>query len=779
LVRNHIMWKKYFVSLGILSIAFISLLPTRGLAQGIDEMAVIDSANLFQNRIDEVEASVDKLVALGAEVRVRTILTYGNAGSLDQYEAQLEKESPSWNDQNGSIKYDLVVLIISLQERETGIYYGNAWDNILGNRWEAIINNNMNPDFRNGNYASGTIKGLDQIGRLIKEAGQTPTGNQSFGKTQWWIVPIVVLAVIGLIIGLILFFYLRSTRAKISAARQKALLAKQGAAASINEQIEAIKMLEIKVNVTADRITPEEASPLHEGFEKAKNIVDRSSESYSNLAHSAGDPENPRLGEAELGVIEAEYKKILGDLSQSTETVKKVEAEVAAVQRAVDSFGDETAKINAEIEKLLSIQSDLNKAGYRTNFLTASITSIRNTLEQANNLVAGKRVLEGMEKISLARDEVTTTIQAVEDLPKKKLDAEKSIELLTSRIEQVKQTVDSGRDNFESIATNYAGTTWAPIQGNGTEAENRVNWAIEALEDAKEVVRSEQQEWTKAIDLVATGNKWLTEAESLISSISILESNLTKARQDSPAEISAAEIDIKKAWDYINQYDEDIRESLEDELRAAENKNNMAKEELDKAKPDYFSICKLAREANESADRILVQARNEHEATERLRSKAASTRRDASARVSITRKYVEDHYQVVKTEARNYLSAAEEALRQADVAADIEAQLALTSKAETAANNAYSLAQQDVNNSWQRPVSYPETPVQNTPPIIFPGIPSAPAERPPSGGGGNTSWGSPRGPGPNTSGTIRHGGGSSSWGSRGGSGQTGGGSRGW
>jgi uncharacterized membrane protein YgcG len=774
LVKKHIMRKIYFLSGCIAALAFISLLPTQGLAQSVDEIPVIDSANLFQSRIDEVEASVDKLVSLGADVRVRTILTYGNAGSLDRYEAQLEKESPSWTDQNGSIKYDLIVLIIALQERETGLYYGNAWENVLGNRWEAIIDNNMNPDFGSGNYAGGAIKGLEQIGRLIREAGQTPTGNGSSGNTQWWIVPVVVFAVIGVIIGVILFFYLRNTRAKIAVARQKAVLAKQGAAASINEQIETVKMLEIKVNVTADRITPEEASSLWEGFEKAKGLVDRSSESYSNLAHSAGDPENPKLGEAELGVIENEYKKILDDLSQSTATVKKVEAEVAEVQRAVDSFGDEAAKINADIEKISSIQSELNKAGYRTDFLTASITSIRDSLEQANNLVAGKRVLEGMQKISTARDAVKTAIQTAEDLPGKKRDAEKAIELLASRIEQVKLTVDNGRDNFERIATRYAGTTWASIQGNGTEAENRVNWAIESLMDAKEVAESEQQEWPKAIELVETGNKWLVEAESLISSISILESNLIKAKQDSPSEINAAEIDIKKAWDYINQYDEDIRENLEDELRVAENKNNMAKEELNKVTPDYFAICKLARDANEAADRILVQARNEHEVAERLRNKAASTRRDATARVSIARKYVEDHYPVVKAEARNYLSTAEEALRQSDTTPDIETQLALTSKAETAASNAYSLAQQDVNNSWQRPVSNSEIPRQGNPTIIIPRIPSAPSGRP---GGGSTSWGSPRSS--SSSGTTRRGGGSSSWGSRGGSGRTGGGSRGW
>jgi uncharacterized membrane protein YgcG len=757
-------------------LGLILLRPATGTAQGTDTLTVIDAANLFENHLEEVETAANELKALGADVRVRTILTYGGAGSLDEYELQLEKISPSWTGQNGNIKSDLMVFLVSYQERETGLYFGNDWESLLGSRWESIVEDTVNPRFSAGDFAGGTVKGLEEIQRLIRQSQQTPEGNQPSTNTQWWIVPVTILVIIGLIIGVVLLLYLRNTRAKISAARQKAILAKQGAAAGINELLEVVKMLEIKVNVTAAKITTAEAVPLQQGVIKAKTLVDRSSEAYSNLAHSAGDPENPKLREVELGTIETEYKKILDDLSTSRDSVKEVETEVTVVQEAVDSFGGEAEKIESEISTIISKQDELVKAGYRTNTLAELIQIVRNTLAQARTMVSEKRILEGSRKLALSKEQLDNAAREAEEIPKRKKTTEEAITQLASRIEQVKITIENGIDNFKRVAVNYSDTAWEPIRGNGTEAENRVTWTIEALADAKELAASEVQEWQKAAELVESGNKWLSEAQSLIDSISILEANLIRARQDIPGEINAAQADITKAWEYIKRYDDDIREILEDELKAAEDNNNLAKEELNKSRPDYLAACKLAKEANEAADRILLQARNEHEAAERLRNQVVSTARDASVRVSITRKYIEDHHEVVQTGARNSLINAEEALRQADAVVEVNEKISLATRAESLANEAYSLAQNDVNNSWQKPSQTYRSSGTGLPPIIIPNLP-----RPTTGqtSGGNTSWGTPRPYRPGSSGTARTGGGSSSWRPSSGAGRRGGGARGW
>jgi hypothetical protein len=204
----------------------------------------------------------------------------------------------------------------------------------------------------------------------------------------------------------------------------------------------------------------------------------------------------------------------------------------------------------------------------------------------------------------------------------------------------------------------------------------------------------------------------------------------------------------------------------------------MAREELKQEKPDYFKAGKLAHEANDAADNILIQARNEHEAAERLRAKAVSLRREANSSVSIASKYIEVHHPEVRSEARNYLVKAVESLRQAEAAADVDSQIALASQAESEADRAYQLAQSDVASTTMI------IPRISIPTIIIP--PMSPPGR------SQQSWGYPRPSshdfGHNSGsgggffrpggGTIRSGGGGSSgWGAGGRGGGGGGGSR--
>jgi predicted DNA-binding protein (UPF0278 family) len=237
-----------------------------------------------------------------------------------------------------------------------------------------------------------------------------------------------------------------------------------------------------------------------------------------------------------------------------------------------------------------------------------------------------------MKYADAALEQAKHITKTLTELPQKKQETQAAIPALAARIETVKNRIDTGREVFDRLYMEYAETTWEPVRGNGSEAENRIDWATDAYDEAVSAAKPDEQDWLKAMDMVEKGNSWLTEAESLVESITELETNLKAGERDFPAEIDAAEADIKKAWDYINKYDDDIRESLEDDLRAAEKKVEEARTELNKEKPDFFIVCRLAREANESADKILVQARDEPETAERLRAKAASAKRDATSK---------------------------------------------------------------------------------------------------------------------------------------------------
>lgn len=759
------------ILVSILIFVFLSIFPITGLAQTVDQVPVIDDAGIFGNQLGDVQAAANQLISRGADVRVRTIQTFGAAGNLDRYEEQLELQSPSWLAPNGDRKNNLIVLLISMQESKYGLYYGSVWNNILDNNWLRIQTDVMNPYFSSGDYAGGTIAGLEELQRLIESGGQptTPTSTPGKGFSP---VLVTILVIVIAVIVLLFFRNHRSNRAKRQAVRQKAMLAKQGAASGINELNETIQMLEIKVDVVAGKVVPDDAVALKDGLEKVKGLIGQSSQAYSEMSHSAGDPENPKLGEAELAAIETEYQKILSNLREAREEIKKVEDNVASVQQSINDFPARVDEVNTAIVEAQQKEVGIREVGFKSKYPAELITKGQATLKLAQELAFKKRSSEAIKTAGLALDQIKQAIQVAEELPQKKQESEMAISVLASRIEQVKGVINNGGDVFDRLVQEYADSNWESIRGNGTEAENRINWALDALDDARTATAPEQQEWHHALELIVKANIWLGEAESLMKSISELEKNLIAERTATPGEIEAARIDIVRAWDYINRYDEDIRESLEDDLRAAEGKNEAARQELILVKPDYFKAGKLAREAHESADKILIQARAEHEAAERLRAKATTAYREASSKVSIAAKYVENHHPVVRGEARSYLNTAVEALRQAESSTDTNSQITLAERAESAADQAYTLAQKDVNNTT---MSIPNISI---PTIIFPtsgstgggwGLPRRTSSTSSSstprrtGGGGSSGWSSRSSGTSRGGGVSRGGGGSSGW----------------
>jgi len=775
-------------SVSILAVAGVLASAGVALAQSQDQLLVVDGAGIFDDRIVEVQTAAEWLQTTGADVRVRTIASFNGFGNLDLYEQDLERRSPSWLGPDGNRKNNLIVIIICLQGGgQTGLYYGEYWEDILDRSWNSLMSDVMNPLFREGDYAGGAVAGLDAIGRLIEEGGSSGVVPQGSGMSTLAAVLLSLVAMAAIIIGLVLITSHRRSRARRAGLRQKALLARQGAAAGINELIEAAQMLDIKVDVTASRVAPEDAAPLRSGLAEARRLIDISSQRYSELSHSAADPTNPKLGEAELAAIEPEFRGILENLRQARESVRAVDGRVSALQQMMDGFPVRVAEVDAAMERATIKHDELSRAGFNTAYAIDLLARGRVTLAMAHDLASRKRFREGAEYVGLAGAQVQQSIQVAEELPQKKKEAEAAVPALATRIMQVKAAIERGRALFERLSAEYAETTWVAVRGNGTEAENRVDWAEDALEEARAAAGPERQEWHRALELVAGASGSLAEAEALVASISELEVSLRAARRDSAGEIAAAQADVTRAWEFINRYDEDIRESLEDDLRAAEATIETAREELKREKPDYLRVCKLAREANEAADRILVQAQDEHETAERLRARAASALRDAQAKVTMVSRFVQVRHPFVQDQARNRLVEATAALQQAEAVTDANSRITLAERAEAAADEAYSLAQRDVNASWGRPQQGPGSSGFNTPTVFFPsggssggarpwgsrptaGSRPASSPRPSSssrpGGGGSTSWGS----------------GSRSGGSRGGGGGgagRGGGSKGW
>jgi hypothetical protein len=377
---------------------------------------------------------------------------------------------------------------------------------------------------------------------------------------------------------------------------------------------------------------------------------------------------------------------------------------------------------------------------------------------------------------------------------------------LRDRIAEVEKIVDEGAALFEQMASQHVEAAWQAIRGNGTEADNRLEWAQKVLEESAADLASEEAErWAAVPGRVQQARGWLDEAVTLVQSIRDHEKHLDQARQAAPKEVQQVKEDIVKAREYIHQYDRDIREQLEHELDAAEPDWGLVYKELNQERSDYLGILTLVRGVRQVADRILAEARSEHETIKRLAQRYTSRLRETEGTLSTARNYLRNHFRDVKRGAHSLLEQAEQALRwaqehraQADRLEDtmrrkeLEEAVRLLREAGEGAEGAYARAQRDVRQAEEarRPAPRPSVPT-GPGPWAVPGGWGTPRPAPspfrdrdrdrerhrdrdrPSerrrGGGSSTGWGG-------GSGGSRRGGSSTGWGS---SRRRGGGSTGW
>ena len=181
-----------------------------------------------------------------------------------------------------------------------------------------------------------------------------------------------------------------------------------------------------------------------------------------------------------------------------------------------------------------------------------------------------------------------------------------------------------------------------------------------------------------------------------------LKKNLDECKKIAQSEVDAAETDITRAKEYINEHDKDVADSLwSDVCVVGENLLRLVKTELAKEKPNYIMIVKVAKEANGTADTILESAKTEYETAEKLRRDIKSTRIEAMASISKAKEYIDDHGNDVSRTAKEHLERAHAALANASGENELQskAQLQDLKTADSEADKEYDRAKKDFSNA--------------------------------------------------------------------------------
>lgn len=765
-------------------------LPTAAWAVNCDAV-VDDRAGIFGSRVEAVREAAQRLENNGAEVRVLTMDDLGGAANLDQYKAEVQQYCASWRAADGGMKNNLIVFMVSVRERKSGLYYGDLWRRQLDSAWPAILADEVNPRFRDRNFAGGIASGFDAVNRLIDASRAPPVSTappvivreQPTDLSGLWTVLEGLLLLVALTVAFIFIGLIKKSVDRKKAVRQKAQADMDACSALVVELDELTAAEQKRIELLATQVVEEDVTPLRLSLDGLLAAYRAANSAYLALRNGNLDPGRAGLSIGQLEHIAAEYAKTLGLLTAVKDGDTVVHRKLTdGLEKIV---GDAPATVveaeRAAAEAIARVQK-VTDQGFRTEAVKAELAETVRGLDEAKLAKDAKRFRVMQGKCREALTNAANAAELADGYPVRCQKLAAAVPVARDRIPAVHAAIVAGRANFLAIQAEHAESSWAEIRGNGTEAEKRLTAVPVALDQAATLSTMEMQDWDQAEKILAQAIAWLDECESFMRSIAALRQHLTKLKAEVRPEIEAAKADLAKATEFMKAHQADMDGSREGEVVLAREGIANAERCLAEPKPDYPAAAKQAAAANKLADELLVEVRSDYEVAERRRQEAATALREAEASYSKASEYIQDHYTDTGKKANELLATAERELKEARAEQSLALIVVTAQMAEKSADEALNQAKKDVRREQERSSASSYSGGSSSSDSFLSGLAGGMIGSSWGSGTSGSSWGGSRGGSSRSSGSSwggsggLGGGGSSGWGgSHGGGGSSGGG----
>ena len=746
--RRWLLFAAIAVCFGIL----IGLPSASAMAVDTGSEIVLDEAQILGNQIGDIEAAAKKLESIGADVRVRTFTDFGNAGTLDAFIEQYQKQYSSWLGANGERKNNLLIFAVSMKESKLGIFYGDQWMNALEYTGEGlrISSDLIGPKFTGGNFVDGFLDGMNETYRVLNDYlhPSATTGTDSSSPVVIQKEPtdlsglwIFLYCVAGAIFMVIAFFVVRAIgrrlverreeRQEAEATRQRALRARDAATLILSELSDPNRQAVRKAKVEKYSTLSESVeSRLQEALNVVIKHLDDAQTGMASAVSASAVADDKNLSEDVYVQMADRYEEVLSAARTAQKADQLIDGIANEIEADLKQIPGSIAKMRQRLAKLDKAVAVQKKDGIRVDMTEDYVLKISKQLDKANQ---GKGDLATVKLLASLNSDCAVVEADLAKLEQSRKQVSEAIPKLQKRADLVRTQVESAKTVFDRIAAGYAESSWESVRGNVTEAQKRIMSAESLIQAATTQSSVDKQNWKEAVESVEQASLALDEAESYLRSIVALEGNLKQAKLNAPGEVSTAQADIDKARQYIAEYDEDIQDELETGLKEASANLEAAKQELQKSQPDYLLVVRLASQANTSADRIFEEAVDEHETAQRTKRQAASMLAQAKSAVSKAEEFIEDHQSDVGFDAESDLETAQRALQQALNCVAVAEILRYATQAYETADDAYGSAKSDFESAENS---------RYTPPVYGGGYRSSHDDDDSSGGGTSSSWGS-------------------------------------
>lgn len=665
---------------------------------------VVDEANILGSGKASLEAAALKLS--GADVHVVTVQTFGSSPSFTDYMVGRVKQCSGWmNSGKSDFKSNLLLFAVSVSERKVYFTYGSSYKQYFDDGAnQNAVRSAMGAQFKNQAWPEGFVDGMAAAQGVLSApvskpgSAQPPTQVTNNIDLSWlkWVFGAILL--LGLIVAGV-FYGNRWVQANNlrKAARQKALRAADAVTRLLQPLGDQAQQAARTAAITTySKASPQAAKELAALKQKLDKAYAAATLGVHNVESSHGNAGMQRLSLPEYEELEERWNDVMADAEKADDLAREIDAYVASLKEQVAEIPLRVSTLVLKVGGVFESVEGLRRDGFDVSSLNDSVMKANTDLAAVQNQDTTITLLPLIAKADNSADELADAHAKLADAIRS---VERGVAQLEGALKKAPEQLDAARRDFEAIRTGYGESSARPVLGNGTEAGKRFTAATQLLDTAKTNAAKGTEKWSKASKAIEQGNQLVAEGVSLLEAIASRLKHLGVAKASAGSEIEAAQSDIDKAKAYIGQFDDDIKDSLYDDLKKAGKTLDEARELFAVDKPDYLKVVEKALEANSYADRIYAEAASEHEAAERTRRLSVETLQQAEAAESKARRFIDNHRGDVGGGAERKVGEAAQLLSRAQQAQDAERILSAAQKALEAANDAYRSAKSDFDDA--------------------------------------------------------------------------------
>lgn len=635
------------------------------------ESVVIDNAHIFSNGdVAKVEAAANEVNNQGAVVHVvteRSIAGYGN--NLDKYVHSLEAQCTSWQAVNGGRKNNLVVLAISFEPKSAGIYTGAKWNSSVAQQADTIRAEQMNPQFRDKNFAQGFVDGLGTIRERIYSQThpqavqpQTPAEPSKPMDLSWLGTLVLWLAsgAIGIFLlvwGSRVFSRSRKAKAERLSMQQKAIQER----AELENNILGLNALqgdlEFNISVLSGKLSASDMSQANALLKEFHAAHSQASTKYGSI--QAQDPARELFFE-QYEQITATAEEGNEAADKANEVARTLNQEIRHFEQMIDKLPTQITQTQQALEQAKISVTAVQQSGFKTQESDKLLVQTQKALDSAQTAAQAKLYSEANTKLAEAAELSRKAASTADSLPA----VQKSLvdELAKLRLEHAGLTatdIPSSKNRLQELSAKYASSSLQSVKNNAAHAEKLCATTESYLSKANSSLIS--QDWEQTKNLLKEARETLKQSRELLEQIQSLSSKLETAKARVVEDSKTVFSGIKETENFVSQHRDDIK-NVSPQLTEARKRLAQAQEELKKDKPDYLAVTSLLATAGQVTEKASSTAHRQYEEAENKRAKAARKLREAKERVSEVRSYVRSHSSRIDSSTERRLENLESSL---------------------------------------------------------------------------------------------------------------------